>query len=305
MARRRRHAPAPYAPTYWPTWLGLGLLRLLNLLPWSWQLALGRFLGDATRRLARSRARVARTNLRLCFPELETAARERLLRDHFRALGMGVVELAMSWWGGNERLRSLGSVEGLEHFDAALAEGHGVILLTGHFTPMELCAHRLSLERPFDAMYRPASNVVVDRLTKRARDRRRNTRIFARDDIRAMLRSLRDNRAVWYGPDQDYGRDLSVFAPFFGVDAATITTTARFARMSRARVVPYFPVRGADGRYVIRVLPPLAGYPTGDAEADARTINALVEAAVRACPEQYLWIHRRFKTRPQGEPRLY
>jgi KDO2-lipid IV(A) lauroyltransferase len=293
------------APRTWPTWTGLALLRLIHALPYRWQLGLGRRAGTILYHFMPARREVARTNLALCFPALDAAARTELLRAHFGAIGMSMAELAMSWWGSDGRLVRLSEIEGIEHLQAALAERRGVILLTGHFTPMELCAHILSGAVPFDAMYRPMDNPAVDWVVKRARDRRRNTTIFARDDIRAMLKSLKGGHAVWFGADQDYGREHSVFAPFFGVPAATITSTARFARMTGAAVVPYFPCRLPDGRYRIRVLPALAGFPSGDAVADATRVNALVEAAVRECPEQYLWIHRRFKTRPAGEPRPY
>lgn len=298
-------AAALLAPRTWPTWAGLGLLRLVHALPYRWQLGLGRGVGALLYHFMPARREVARTNLALCFPDLDAAARTALLGAHFGAIGMSMAELAMSWWGGDERMARLAEPEGLEHLRSALARGRGVILLTGHFTPMEFCAHVLSGAVPFDAMYRPMDNPAVDWVAKRARDRRRNTTIFARNDIRAMLKSLKANHAVWFGPDQDYGREHSVFAPFFGVPAATITSTARFARMTGAAVVPYFPCRLPDGRYRIRVLPALEGFPSGDAVADAARINALVEAAVGECPEQYLWIHRRFKTRPAGEPRPY
>ena len=293
------------APRTWPTWAGLGALRLVHALPYRWQLALGSAVGDLLYRFMPARREVARINLALCFPQLDAQARTRVLRGHFRSIGMSMAELAMSWWGNDARMTPLAEIEGIEHLQGALAAGRGVILLTGHFTTMELCSHILSAAAPFDAMYRPMRNAAMDWVVKRARDRRRNTTIFARDDIRAMIKSLKSGHAVWYGPDQDYGREHSVFAPFFGVPAATITSTARFARMTGAAVVPYFPSRLPDGRYRIRVLPALEAFPTGDELADATRINALVEAAIVDCPEQYLWIHRRFKTRPEGMERPY
>lgn len=291
-------------PRYWPSWLGVALLRLLALLPWRLQCALGALLGALLYRLSPRRRRIAAVNLRLCFPELGEAARERLLRAHFRSLGIGFAESAAALWRGNAALGRLGEVAGLEHLHAALAAGRGVILLTGHFTHMELCAHLLSAVCGFDAMYRPMKNRLMDTLVLRAR-LRRGHHIFPRDDSRAMLRNLKEGHAVWYGPDQDYGIRHGVWATFFGVPAATVTATARIARASGAAVLPYVPRRLPDGRYRVELLPPLAGYPGGEPLADAQRINDLIEGWARQAPEQYLWIHRRFKNRPPGAAAVY
>jgi KDO2-lipid IV(A) lauroyltransferase len=296
--------PQLLAPRYWGTWMGLGLLRTIHALPWPWQLAAGRGIARGFGWLLKSRARIAERNLELCFPELSSEQRAELVRRHVLALGMALPETAMSWWASNERLAAMGEVRGLEHFRDAMARGKGVILVTGHFTTMELAAHILFQHAEFDAMYRPMKNRLMDAVVERARKVRGN-RVFRRDDPRAMLRSLKRGHAVWYGPDQDYGRRHSVFARFCGVTAATITSTARFAGMTGAAVVPFFPQRLADGRYRIEVLPALEGFPGGDALADAQRINDLIESWARQAPEQYLWIHRRFKTRPEGEPPLY
>ena len=226
------------------------------------------------------------------------------MRRHIQALGMALPETAMSWWAPNERLAAMADVRGVEHLQEALARGRGVILMTGHFTTMELAAHILFQHVEFDAMYRPMKNRLMDAVVERARKVRGNT-VFRRDDPRAMLRSLKQGHAVWYGPDQDYGRRHSVFARFFGVSAATITSTARFAAMTGAAVVPFFPQRLPEGRYRIEVLPALEGFPSGDAVADAQRVNDLIESRVLEAPEQYLWIHRRFKTRPEGEGSVY
>ncbi len=221
-----------------------------------------------------------------------------------RALGMALPETAMSWWASNARLARMGEVHGVEHLHKAMAAGHGVMLVTAHFSTMELAAHILFQYAEFDAMYKAMKNKLMDAVVEQARKTRGNA-VFRRDDVRAMLRSLKKGHAVWFGADQDYGRRHSVFAKFFGVTAATITSTARFAGMSGAAVVPFFPRRLPGGRYVIEVLPALQGFPSGDDLADAQRINDLIEAAARAAPEQYFWIHRRFKTRPEGETSPY
>lgn len=291
-------------PRFWPSWAGLGILRLLSLLPFTVQLGIGRLLGRLARQLLSRRVHIARTNIKLCFPDMSQERQEQLLRDHFSAIGMGVFETALSWWGSDEELKSLVEIEGIEHVRNTLESGKGVLMVTGHFSMMELTGHMLGLFNPTGAMYRPMKNPLMDLLLLRAR-RRRLSPVFQRDDIRRMTRCLRNGEAVFYAYDQNYGLDHALFIPFFGVPAATITTTSRFAAMGRARVIPYFPRRHADGRYTIRVHPPLDNFPSGEEEQDTRKLNALLEQAVLEAPEQYFWIHRRFKTRPEGEPSLY
>ncbi|WJW75265.1 LpxL/LpxP family Kdo(2)-lipid IV(A) lauroyl/palmitoleoyl acyltransferase [Thiohalobacter sp. IOR34] len=293
------------APRFWPLWSGLGLGWLVAQLPYRWQMRLGRGLGALLFHTARRRRHIARTNLRLCFPELDEAARERLLRSNFAALGMGVVETAMSWWTPDARLRPLARIEGLEHLRAALAQGRGVILLSAHFMTLEIGGRLLALEAPFHVLYREHKNPLFERVMRRARERHFEKAI-PRDDMRGFLRSLKANMPVWYAPDQNYGREHSIFVTFFGIPAATISATHRLARISGAPVVPFFPERLADDAgYRLRLLPALADFPSGDEAADTQRINDLIEAEIRRIPEQYLWVHRRFKTRPEGEKTPY
>ncbi len=292
-------------PRYWPIWIGLGAMRVAAALPLRTALRLGFALGRGLGWLARRRCHVAAVNLRLCFPELDAGARAQLLEANLAATGMGLLEIALCWWAPDAALRERVEIEGLEHYDAALARGKGAILLTGHFTTLELGAGLFALHRPFHAMYRPHGNPLYDTVMRWARERRSRMATIPRDDVRAMLRALKRGETVWYAPDQDYGGTDSVFVPFFGIPARTITATSRFARITGAAVVPYYPERLADGRYRIRVLPALEGFPSDDEFRDAARINALIEGWVRAVPEQYLWVHRRFKGRPPGEPKLY
>ncbi|WP_260293614.1 LpxL/LpxP family Kdo(2)-lipid IV(A) lauroyl/palmitoleoyl acyltransferase [Sedimenticola hydrogenitrophicus] len=291
-------------PRFWPTWAGLGMLRLLSLLPFTIQLGIGRQLGRLAQQLLSRRVNIARTNIRLCFPELSPEQQKQLLRDHFEAIGMGIFETALSWWGSDEQLRSRVEIEGLEHIQHAKAGGSGVLMVTGHFSMMELTGHMLGLFNRTGAMYRPMKNPLMDLLLLRARSRRLGP-IFTRDDIRTMTRCLRRGEMVFYAYDQNYGLEHALFIPLFGIPAATITATSRFAAMGKAVVIPYFPRRRADGTYLIKVHPPLEGFATGDDEQDTLRINALLEQAILEAPEQYFWIHRRFKTRPPGEPSLY
>lgn len=277
----------------------------LAQLPYSAQVRLGRVLGLALAPFARERRHVARTNLRLCFPELDTAARRRLLREHFASLGVAVFEIALSWWAPARRLRRLAHIEGLEHLHAALARGHGVILLSAHFTTLEIGGRLLSLHAPFHVLYREHKNPAFESVMRRARERHFEKAI-PREDMRALLRSLKANLPVWYAPDQNYGGEHSVYVPFFGVPAATITTTSRIARISGAAVVPFFQHRLPGGRgYRLVLYPALNQFPSGDPQADTLRINRLIEAEIRKSPEQYLWVHRRFKTHPDGKNALY
>lgn len=292
-------------PRFWPTWIGLGILRLLSLLPFSTQLAIGRQLGRVARYLLKSRVHIARTNIRLCFPELTPKQQEQLLQKHFEAIGMGIFETALSWWGSDEELSRRVRIEGLEHIQRARETGAGILLVTGHFSMMELTGHMLGLHnKPTGALYRPMKNPLMDMLLLRARQRRLSP-LLKRDETRAMTRRLRRGESIFYAYDQNYGLDHALFIPFFGIPAATITATSRFAALGKAIVIAYFPKREADGSYVITVHPPLEAFGSGDDEQDTRRLNTLLEQAILEAPEQYFWIHRRFKTRPAGETVVY
>ena len=303
---RARFRAAFLHPRFWPLWLGLGLLWLVVQLPYGALLALGRLLGAVMYRVSRRRP-VAARNLELCLPELDAAARDRLLRDNFASSGIAFFEMAMSWWWPRERLARLAHIEGLEHLQAAQREGHGVILMALHFTTLEIGAALLGQRHTIDGMYREHKNALFDYIQRRGRERHnRDSTAIEREDVRTMLKVLRQGRAIWYAPDQDYGRKQSVFVPLFGIEAATVTATTKFARLGRALVVPFTQERLGDGSgYRLVVHPPLADFPGASEEADCLRINQWVEQAVRACPAQYLWAHRRFKTRPEGAAKLY
>jgi Kdo2-lipid IVA lauroyltransferase/acyltransferase len=292
------------APRYWPVWFGVALLRLLTLLPVPVLIPLGEGIGWLFGRLVPSRRHVVRVNLRACFPEQPAHTLEQRIDEHFRALGAGVFEACLAWWASDARLRRHSEVIGLEHLDAALADGSGVLLLTGHFTTLELCARRVAMDRPLHAMYRPIKNPLVDFLMHRWRAKVAGLPAMPREELRPLVRALRQGRIVWYGPDQTLDRREGVFVPFFGVPTLMITATARLAGMGRARIVPYFPQR-IGSRYRITVLPALEGFPSGDDAADAARIMQVIEQGVRAAPAQYFWVHRRFKVRPAGAPKLY
>ena len=301
-------APLPRAllhPRWWLAWTLLGIGRALCWLPVGWLLAIGSGLGWAVWRLLPSRRRIVRINLRLCFPALDEARIAALVEGHFRALGMGLFEALLAWLAPDAKLRDRIEVRGIEHLDAARADGSGVLLLTGHFTQLEMAARGICLaRRPFHAMYRPADNAFVDFWMHRWRAERSGRPALPKDDLKSLLRALRTGNAVWYGPDQTLEVPGAIFVPFFGVPTLTLTATAKLATLGRAKVVPFFGER-RDGRYVVTVQPALEHFPSGDDVADARRINALIEDAVLKCPEQYFWTHRRFKFRPPGAADVY
>ncbi|MCG8426823.1 MAG: LpxL/LpxP family Kdo(2)-lipid IV(A) lauroyl/palmitoleoyl acyltransferase [Chromatiales bacterium] len=299
-----RKTHSPLAPKYWPSWVGLTILRGLHLLPFSWQLQIGRILGRGARHLLKSRAKIARINIDLCFPDLSKSERQAMLHGHFEAIGMGLFESAMTWWGSDKRISALGDIQGLEHLRSAAEKGQGVIFLTGHFSTMEIASTLVSIKHRISGMYRPMKNPIMDSIVRRSREQRSIT-LFQRDDIPTMIRCLKRGEAVWYGFDQNYGMKHSIFTPFFNIPAATITTTSRFAKMTNAVVIPFFPVRTANGRYHITIHPPLNHFPSGDVEQDNIQLNQLLEQAILQAPEQYFWMHRRFKTRPDNIPSVY
>jgi KDO2-lipid IV(A) lauroyltransferase len=285
--------------------MAIAVLWCLSRLPFTWQLAIGRFIGRTFQQFAGRRRAIAAVNLSLCFPELSAGERDRILAEQFISMGIGVLEMAMSWWAPARRLKKLARVEGLQHLQDALDRDKGVILLSAHFTTLEIGGRLLALHAPFHVMYREHKNAAFDRVMKSARIRHFGKAI-PRGDLRGMLRSLQHNMPVWYAPDQDYGREQSIFVPFFGIPAASITATSRLARLSGAAVVPFFQTRlpGARG-YRLTLYPPLDSFPGASVEEDTQRVNDIIEARIREQPGQYLWAHRRFKNRPEGEAQVY
>jgi len=295
-----------WQPRFWPVWVGYGLLRLLVLLPYALQMRIGAGLGHAGRLLMPRRRAVVAANLRLCFPALSQAEREELSRRHFASLGMQVVEMGLINWGSERLVRRLITIEGLEHLQRATAGGKGAILLSGHFSPVEFSGRRLKQEFPgVAAMYRPTRNPLVDAMIRRIRIRTVSS-LIPKDSIRQLLRRLSQGTTVWYAPDQSYRRNYAVLAPFFGEPAMTNAALTHIARISGAAVVPYYARRLAGGRgYQVTIEPALENFPSGEAANDAQRINAILERWIRQAPEQYYWIHRRFKGRPEGFPDPY
>ncbi|KJZ18095.1 MULTISPECIES: LpxL/LpxP family Kdo(2)-lipid IV(A) lauroyl/palmitoleoyl acyltransferase [unclassified Halomonas] len=292
-------------PRYWPTYLAITAMRASAWLPWRCKLALGRLIGLAAWRFAGRRRHITETNIRLCFPELDPAAQARLVKQSFLANGIGIFETATGWCRDPEHLRHRVTFKGQVHMARVQAEGKGALIIGIHFSTLDLGGALHSLFFPADVVYRPHDNPVFERFMTRARNGIFGTAID-RHDLRGVVRRIKAGHHVWYSPDQDFGRDASVFAPFFGVEAASIKLTAKIAKMTGAPVMPLIFHRNPDNRtYSLEYLPALDNFPSGDEVADAARINAVIEAAIRRHPEQYLWMHRRFKTRPRGEAKIY
>ncbi len=286
-------------PRYWPTWLLLAALRLGARLPFSWQLALGRGAGRVLMRVMPRHRGIAAVNLALCFPERSSAERRRLLREHFEAFAISFFEMANGWFAPLAALERRVELRGLEHLEAARAAGRGVLLVTAHFTCLETCVGVLeNAPGPISGLYSPQRNQMIDMLIVRGRRRTLNRQI-ARDNVRGLIRALRDGHVVMYLPDQTYLGNQSMLLPFFGEPAVTNTAPPKLARISGAAVMTYFFRRlpGTRG-YVAEITPFPEGYPSGDDEHDTRAILARLEQAIRAAPAQYLWTYKKFKFRP-------
>jgi KDO2-lipid IV(A) lauroyltransferase len=287
------------------TRLGFGLLWLVHFLPLGALAAVGNFAGTVGYYLARSRRRIGRTNLALCFPDLSVRDREQLLKRHFRAFGRSVFERGVMFWGSKARIQATVRVEGIEHYLAL--KGTPLIIFAPHFVGIDMAAARLATEYRACGMYARQSNSIADEMLARARNRFGNAVLFARHEgLLPVLQAMKEGLPFLYSPDMDLGAPHSIFVPFFGVTAATTTGLSVIARVTRAKVLPLVVEQrpGSEG-YVARILPPLDDFPSDNPEADTRSMNAYLEARIVEMPEQYHWLHKRFKTRPPGEPDLY
>ncbi len=293
-------------PRYWPTWLVLGLLWPFSLLPLPMVWLLGGALGQVMYFAHARGRRIAHRNIALCFPALAVAARSRLVRRHYRALGQAAVGIGFAWWGSARRLQKAVRVRDRAHYDRALAAGRPVILLAPHFLALDLGGLRLVQERPIISVYKQARNALIDRLMRRQRLRFGGLLVERDASLRPLIRHLRAHEPFYYLPDQNPGEAAHVFAPFFGIPTATVTALSRIAKLADAVVIPCFTKQLPYGRgYEIIFRPPLDNFPSGDELRDATCMNAAIEEGVREMPEQYMWTYKRFKTRPDNLPSLY
>jgi KDO2-lipid IV(A) lauroyltransferase len=295
-----------WAPKYWLSWLAYAWMRAIVLLPFSWQLWVGKRLGRVLHVVIYPRRHVAEQNLTVCFPKLSDQERNALRRSHFESIGASVAEMAMAWYGSKQTIRDLIRVEGEEYLRDALAKGKGVILFCAHFTTVEFFSPALEQLCPHVcAMYRIQRDEMINVIMTRGR-RRSVDELFQKDSSRAMVRSLAENSVVWYAADQSYRRKYSALVPFFGVPAMTNTATSRLAKISGATVLTYFGRRlPDDSGYVLSIGAPLENFPSDDLVEDTTRLMKELETYVRQCPEQYCWIHKRFKGRPEPYPDIY
>ncbi len=302
----RRECISFLHPRYWASWTGLGALRAISLLPLPILWLLGAVFGQLAACFPGRARRTVDTNLALCFPDMSTVQRRRLRNQHFRAVAQVLLSLGISLWASQHRLARLIRFRQREYYDRAVTEGRRVILLAPHFLVLEIAGLYLSHERPMISMYKSPKNELFDWVLRHSRTRFGGVMIERSAELRPLIRLLRQGRPFYYLPDQEPGDADFVFAPFFGIPAATITALSRIARLTDAVVIPCFTRLLPYGTgYEVTFEPPLANYPSGNNVLDATQMNAVIESGVRERPDQYMWSYKRFKTRPDNLPSFY
>ncbi|MCG7587204.1 LpxL/LpxP family Kdo(2)-lipid IV(A) lauroyl/palmitoleoyl acyltransferase [Photobacterium sp. OFAV2-7] len=293
-------------PRYWLTLTMIGVMYLISWLPYFIQFRLGQGLGRLAMVIMKKRRKTIERNLELCFPNMSADEREALTQKNIDNTGLAMFETGMAWFWPDLRVERHVSYEGLEYIHQLAEQGKGVLLVAVHSLNLELGARAFGLKTPGVGVYRPNTNPCFDYFQFNGRIRS-NKYMVDRRDVKGMLRALRKGERVWYAPDHDYGRRRSTFAPLFAVEKACTTTgTSLLVDASDCAVVPFAMVRNTDmGRYTLKVFPPLDEFPHNDPDAAAAYVNKAIERSIMEAPEQYMWLHRRFKTRPEGEESLY
>lgn len=290
---------------HWPKWILVGCLWIVSRLPIKAVFAAGSVVGFLAYHLARSRRHITEVNIGKCFPQLSAEAQRALVRENFVHTGMGAVEIALPWLNPSRDLADRFKIEGVEHLHAAHELGNGIVLVGAHYTTIDITSQPLGALGFVDVMYRRNKNPVWEDLQYNGRKAFFNG-VVERSDMRQILKRLKQGRAMWYAADQDYGIKHSVFAPFFGIDTATITVSSRLASKNQSAVLMLHQFRDLERKtWTLKFTPMLENFPSGDDLADATRLNAMLEAEVQSVPAQYLWMHRRFKTRPAGERSFY
>ncbi|WP_251358841.1 lysophospholipid acyltransferase family protein [Kangiella sp. TOML190] len=276
-----------------------GFLKLIGRLPYPVVNGLGGMIGKLLY-LVKSRRNIVLANLKYCFPELTNDQRLTLCKAHFRSLGIGFIELAVAWYKPFKDLEKYQEVRGLEHYQKAQASGQGILFLGYHITSLELAGAVMSRHLDFAAFYRPNKNASLNYHIQKGRNNRSQT--LGRNDIRTIGKWLKSGHNLWFMPDQDMGRKSTVFAPFYGKPAATLNSPMRIAKLGNAQVLP-ISYHKEHGKMILEVMPPIEF--SGDDLADCSLMNQVLESCINKAPEQYYWVHRRFKTRPEGEASIY
>ncbi|WP_163832442.1 LpxL/LpxP family Kdo(2)-lipid IV(A) lauroyl/palmitoleoyl acyltransferase [Spartinivicinus ruber] len=291
-------------PKYWGIWLVIGILWLLAKLPLSWLNKIGILLGRLLYKIGGRRLNIARKNLALCFPELSPKQREQLLKRHLEAVGFAIIEPGLVWWSSEEKIKQLYTIEGVDNIRALLAQGQGVLLCGLHMTSVEMVARAFGQQVSYNLLYRVHDNPVYEYVSGKSRQKYQ-ARFIPRKKVKDLLYFLQKGELGIILPDNDMGLKRSVFVPFFGVQAATITSPTDFARQTGVKVAMILYHRDQQGRYHIKCTLPMDDFPSEDPVADTAKINTLIEGHIKQHPEQYLWLHRRFKNRPAGEAKIY
>lgn len=294
-----------YHPKYWGIWLGVGTMKLFILLPYRLQLAIGRLLGTMALPFAKHRKSVCQTNLQICFPHLSQQEIHHLIKSNFQSVGMGMIETAMAWYMPDKRLKNKLTIKNFHLVEHLLDKKVPIILCGFHFTCLEIAGRLLQDKLDYALLYREHKNPLFNHLMYQGRERYTKLQI-GRKEMKKFSMALKQKIPVWFAPDQDYGRHRSVFAPFYGTQAATITTLSHLAKRAKLHIIPIAYYRKPDySGYELHFYPPFKNFPSGDLVTDATQLNEMIESAINQQIDQYLWQHRRFKTRPIGEAKLY
>ncbi|MGY8868954.1 MAG: LpxL/LpxP family Kdo(2)-lipid IV(A) lauroyl/palmitoleoyl acyltransferase [Pseudomonadales bacterium] len=294
-----------FSPKYWLTWIGLSILYVISYLPYTTQITLGKSTGTLMHRLFKKRRHITEVNIQMCFPEKTPAEQQLLVRNIFQNNAIGMFETSMSWWRDDKFLCMPVTLKGKKHLDDALSQNKGVILLGAHFSTLDMGGRLLARFYNVGAMYRKHNNPLMDLVIKQGREKHLDQTI-EKKNLRGVLKALRNNQVVWYAPDQDFGPKHSVYAPFFNVPAATITATSRFAKLNDSPILMFTHHRcHDDSGYELELFPVIENFPSGDDVQDATRINQELEKGILKDPSQYMWVHRRFKTHPEGKNFLY
>jgi len=305
MADTRKPLYHFWTPNYWYLWLFLGLLRLSCLLSYRVQLRIFKAAGRLLHRFDTKRRLTARRNIQLCFPELSAEQRDALVLAHYEAIGASMMEHGLARWSSYEEIAAMSRIEGAENLTEPLKQGEHVILLTGHFTPLELSGRVMQGICPhIDAVFRLHPNELLTEILRTTRERVAKNTIES-GDVRGMIRSLKSGMALWFAPDQTVYSKQSVLLTLFGVPALTNTATSKLAKLGNAIAIPWFLCRLPEGGYVMRILPRMENFPSDDPVEDTKQYVAILEEAIRRYPEQYIWTYRRFKGRPEPLPDAY
>ncbi|MEL7326435.1 MAG: LpxL/LpxP family Kdo(2)-lipid IV(A) lauroyl/palmitoleoyl acyltransferase [Pseudomonadota bacterium] len=293
------------APRYWGTLIIISIMYLLSLLPFRVQLALGSGIGRIAMRLMKKRKVTIKRNLELCFPDMSQQEREAILKDNIDNAGIALFETAMAWFWSDRRVGKHVTIEGMEHIEALEKQGKGVLMLAVHSMNLELGARAFGIKKSGSGVYRPNNNPCFDYFQYKGRSRSNRT-LIDRKNVKGMLEALKTGHRVWYAPDHDYGTRRSTFAPLFAVKRACTTTgTSLLVDATDCAIVPFTMVRESNSQYKLTISAPVEGFPKNDPDQAAVFVNKIVEQSIMASPSQYMWLHRRFKTRPDGECCLY